>query len=169
MYTFGSLKFWIAIITPARCCAGPCQAHRHLQDDPFQTLRDILGRKPPRRTRARRRNAPVPMISQAGWENSLQKTTPERLTRTQRHVRCALFASFINGLPTSAAFLKTNSNSSDEEELLAAKMMGRWRSGAPLALCPFHDDPELGADPQRNNAFMFEEDDKAGLKTPVPA
>jgi deferrochelatase/peroxidase EfeB len=45
-------------------------------------------------------------------------------------------------------------------------MMGRWRSGAPLALCPFHDDPQLGADPQRNNAFMFEEDDKAGLKTP---
>src|SRR3954452_22938583 len=43
-----------------------------------------------------------------------------------------------------------------------------WRSysGAPLALCPFHDDPELGADPQRNNAFMFEEDDKVGLKTP---
>ena len=28
-----------------------------------------------------------------------------------------------------------------QEELLAAKMMGRWRSGAPLALCPIHDDP----------------------------
>ena len=27
-------------------------------------------------------------------------------------------------------------------------MMGRWRSGAPLALCPLHDDPELGADPR---------------------
>ena len=34
-------------------------------------------------------------------------------------------------------------------------MMGRWQSGAPLALCPMQDDPELGADPQRNNDFLF--------------
>jgi deferrochelatase/peroxidase EfeB len=45
-------------------------------------------------------------------------------------------------------------------------MMGRWRSGAPLALCPFHDDPELGADPKLNNKFLFQDDDPAGLKTP---
>jgi deferrochelatase/peroxidase EfeB len=45
-------------------------------------------------------------------------------------------------------------------------MMGRWRSGAPLALCPFHDDPELGADPRRNNDFLYEADDSTGLKTP---
>lgn len=45
-------------------------------------------------------------------------------------------------------------------------MMGRWQSGAPLALCPLHDDPELGADPMRNNAFMFQDDDPKGLKTP---
>ena len=44
-------------------------------------------------------------------------------------------------------YLKENASSPDDEELLAAKMMGRWRSGAPLALCPLHDDPELGADP----------------------
>ena len=46
-------------------------------------------------------------------------------------------------------------------------MMGRWRSGAPLALCPAHDDPALGADPQRNNDFLFKEDDPKGLKTPT--
>ena len=45
-------------------------------------------------------------------------------------------------------------------------MMGRWRSGAPLALCPIHDDPELGADPRRNNDFLYEEDDPTGFKTP---
>ncbi len=45
--------------------------------------------------------------------------------------------------------------------------MGRWRSGAPLALCPFHDDPALGADPKRNNDFLFEAEDPAGLKTPA--
>src|SRR5258705_11268 len=62
--------------------------------------------------------------------------------------------------------LKENSTSPEQEELLAAKMMGRWRSGAPLALCPFHDDPELGADSRRNNDFLFEQDDPSGLKTP---
>ena len=49
---------------------------------------------------------------------------------------------------------------------MAAKMMGRWRSGAPLALCPFHDDPALGADPHRNNDFLFQEDDPMGFNTP---
>src|ERR687897_3222589 len=63
-------------------------------------------------------------------------------------------------------YLKENSTSVEAEEMLAAKMMGRWRSGAPLALCPMHDDPELGADPHRNNDFMFDADDPTGLKTP---
>lgn len=63
-------------------------------------------------------------------------------------------------------FLKSNSNCAEEEELLAAKMMGRWRSGAPLALCPLHDDPILGADKQRNNDFLYYDDDKVGFKTP---
>jgi deferrochelatase/peroxidase EfeB len=49
---------------------------------------------------------------------------------------------------------------------MAAKMMGRWRSGAPLALCPLHDDPALGADPRRNNDFLFQADDPIGFKTP---
>ena len=93
----------------------------------------------------------------------LQKTTPEILGHNGTYV---VFRKLHQRVADFRRFLRTNSNSSDEEELLAAKMMGRWRSGAPLALCPFHDDPELGADPQRNNPFMFEEDDKAGLKTP---
>ena len=40
---------------------------------------------------------------------------------------------------------------------LAAKLMGRWRSGAPLVLAPQQDDPALGADPQRNNNFNYKE------------
>jgi Dyp-type peroxidase family len=63
-------------------------------------------------------------------------------------------------------YLKANSSSPEAEELLAAKMMGRWRSGAPLALCPARDDPELGADPRRRNDFLFKEDDSIGYKTP---
>ncbi|HEY2048256.1 MAG TPA: Dyp-type peroxidase [Caulobacteraceae bacterium] len=63
-------------------------------------------------------------------------------------------------------YLRDNAADPTDEELLAAKMMGRWRSGAPLALCPLHDDPALGADSARNNAFLFRADDALGYKTP---
>jgi Dyp-type peroxidase family len=63
-------------------------------------------------------------------------------------------------------YLRANAQGHEDEELLAAKMMGRWRSGAPLALCPMHDDPELGDDDARNNAFLYREDDAIGYKTP---
>jgi len=63
-------------------------------------------------------------------------------------------------------YLKSYATSAEEQELLAAKMMGRWRSGAPLALCPMHDDPEIGVDVLRNNAFLFKQDDAIGYKTP---
>jgi Dyp-type peroxidase family len=63
-------------------------------------------------------------------------------------------------------YLRNNAKDTQDEELLAAKMMGRWRSGAPLALCPLHDDPELGADSTRNNAFLYRQDDSIGYSTP---
>ncbi|KAL0948438.1 hypothetical protein HGRIS_011015 [Hohenbuehelia grisea] len=40
-------------------------------------------------------------------------------------------------------------------ELLGARLVGRWKSGAPIDVTPLHDDKELGADPQRNNLFEF--------------
>jgi Dyp-type peroxidase family len=63
-------------------------------------------------------------------------------------------------------YLRANASRPDQQELLAAKMMGRWRSGAPLTLCPVHDDPELGADPRRNNDFLYAADDPIGYMTP---
>jgi deferrochelatase/peroxidase EfeB len=45
-------------------------------------------------------------------------------------------------------YLKENSANPEAEELLAAKMMGRWRSGAPLALCPVH--VTRNSEPTRN-------------------
>jgi hypothetical protein len=56
----------------------------------------------------------------------------------------------------------------EEEELIAAKMVGRWRSGAPLVLAPDRDDPALGADGNRNNDFGYA-DDMKGLKCPFSA
>ncbi|MER6175833.1 Dyp-type peroxidase [Streptosporangium sp. NPDC001681] len=63
-------------------------------------------------------------------------------------------------------YLRDNSSGPEDEELLAAKIMGRWRSGAPLALSPQHDDPDLGADRGRNNSFIYEQDDPVGFTTP---
>jgi Dyp-type peroxidase family len=73
------------------------------------------------------------------------------------HQRVAAFRQYLNA----------QSASTDEEELLAAKMVGRWRSGAPLALSPERDDSALGADPRRNNDFLYHDDDPRGLQCPV--
>ncbi len=55
-------------------------------------------------------------------------------------------------------FLRENSQTDEERELLAAKLVGRWRSGAPLTLSPIQDDAALGEDPQRNNDFTYAND-----------
>jgi Dyp-type peroxidase family len=64
-------------------------------------------------------------------------------------------------------YLREHSAGPAEEELLAAKFVGRWRSGAPLMLAPERDDPELGADPARNNDFTYHAEDPKGLRCPV--
>ena len=53
------------------------------------------------------------------------------------------------------------------QEFVAAKLMGRWRSGAPLTLAPEKDDPALGADMQRNNNFNYKEMDPHGYAVPL--
>jgi len=55
-------------------------------------------------------------------------------------------------------FLQANGSTEEERELVAAKLVGRWRSGAPLTLAPEADNPALGADPQRNNDFDYAND-----------
>jgi Dyp-type peroxidase family len=51
-------------------------------------------------------------------------------------------------------------------ELIAAKLVGRWRSGAPLTLVPDHDDPSY-ATKDRVNAFGFYHHDPDGLRCPI--
>ena len=52
------------------------------------------------------------------------------------------------------------------EEQLAAKLVGRWRDGTPLDLSPDAPDPAIVADPARNNAFSYL-DDQDGLRCPA--
>ena len=66
-------------------------------------------------------------------------------------------------------FLREHGQTPEEQELIAAKLMGRWRSGAPLVLAPEKDDPALGADPQRNNDFNYKESDPHGYAVPLGA
>jgi Dyp-type peroxidase family len=54
------------------------------------------------------------------------------------------------------------------EELLAAKIVGRWRDGTPLDVSHERPDPGVVADPKRNNAFDFG-GDPDGLRCPVGA
>ncbi len=54
------------------------------------------------------------------------------------------------------------------EELLAAKVVGRWRDGTPLDLSPERPDRSIVADESRNNSFSYGED-AAGLACPVGA
>jgi len=64
-------------------------------------------------------------------------------------------------------FLQQHGSTPEEQELIAAKLMGRWRSGAPLVLSPNEDDPDLGADPQRNNDFNYAKMDPYGYAVPL--
>ena len=76
--------------------------------------------------------------------------------RLRQHV--AAFRDFLReqGGPTA-----------EEQELLAAKLLGRWRSGAPLVLAPEKDDPSLADDPQRNNNFSYAKMDPQGYAVPL--
>ncbi|GAA3870159.1 Dyp-type peroxidase [Leifsonia kafniensis] len=91
--------------------------------------------------------------------------TPEVLGRNGTYV---VFRKLHTKVAAYRAYLRTRAASREEENLLGAKMVGRWQSGAPLALSPDQDDPELGSDPLRNNDFLFA-DDPRGFKCPVGA
>ena len=89
---------------------------------------------------------------------------PEILGRNGSYI---VFRKLSQRVAEFRKYLKANATTPEAEELLAAKMMGRWRSGAPLARCPLHDDPALGDDAAHNNDFLFAADDPIGYATPL--
>ena len=90
---------------------------------------------------------------------------PEVLRRNGTFIA---FRKFHTRVAAFRKYLHEHASSPEEEELIAAKMVGRWRSGAPLVLTPEHDDPALGTNPNSNNNFTYA-DDKEGLKCPFSA
>lgn len=103
-----------------------------------------------------------------GYRNELDEVpampTPEILGRNGTFV---VFRKLHQDVAAFRRYLRENATSAEDEELLAAKFVGRWRSGAPLSLSPDRDDPALGADATRNNDFLYHDDDPRGLKCPV--
>src|SRR5437667_9375936 len=55
-------------------------------------------------------------------------------------------------------FLQENAQTAEEQDLLAAKLVGRWPSGPPLTLGPAQDDPARGEGPLRNTASTYPND-----------
>jgi len=104
-----------------------------------------------------------------GYPDELGETALAPIPAELRHNGTfAAFRKFHMDVAGFRKYLRSQASSPAEEELIAAKMVGRWRSGAPLVLAPDHDDPALGADPNRNNEFTYA-DDMKGLKCPFSA
>ena len=91
---------------------------------------------------------------------------PEVLGRNGSYI---VFRKLQTRVAAFRQYVRAHAKTPDEEELLAAKFVGRWPSGAPLVLAAERDDPALGADADRNNAFMYAADDGRGLKCPLGA
>jgi Dyp-type peroxidase family len=88
---------------------------------------------------------------------------PDQLGRNGTYLVVRKLAQHVG---TFRAFLRNEAPDTVAEERLAAKMVGRWRSGAPLVLAPEADDPVLGGDPIRNNDFRYLGTDGLGLLCP---
>jgi deferrochelatase/peroxidase EfeB len=65
---------------------------------------------------------------------------PEILARNGSHMAYRRLQEHVGKL---REFPCQHGETPEEQELIAAKLMGRWRSGAPLVLSPDKDDPTL--------------------------
>ncbi len=89
---------------------------------------------------------------------------PERLSRNGSFLAYLRMQEHVGAFRD---FLERQAETPDEQEMIAAKLMGRWRSGAPLVLAPDRDDPALGRDMQRTNDFDYGTMDPRGYRCPV--
>jgi deferrochelatase/peroxidase EfeB len=91
---------------------------------------------------------------------------PETLSRNGSYVAYLRMEEHVGAFRD---FLRQHGETPEQQEWVAAKLMGRWRSGAPLVLTPDKDDLSLGADYSRNNDFNFKTMDPHGYGCPLGA
>lgn len=103
--------------------------------------------------------APLPRLDLLGRNGSY-------LVVRKLHQKVAEFRAFL----ARESVKLDGSGQPDAVERLAAKLVGRWRSGAPLVLAPDRDDPELARDhPERLNDFRYRDEDPKGFRCPKGA
>ena len=67
-------------------------------------------------------------------------------------------------------FLRQHGETPEEQELVAAKLMGRWRSGAPLVLCPGQRTTRRSAPTcNAHNDFNYQGWTRTAMRCPVGA
>ena len=93
----------------------------------------------------------------------LPMPSPDILGRNGSFVGLRKYQSLVGSFNR---FLHENGKTEEEREFIAAKLVGRWRSGAPLTLAPDVDNPAIGADPHHNNDFNYA-NDAQGRQVPL--
>jgi Dyp-type peroxidase family len=85
-----------------------------------------------------------------------QGSAPEMAAPWMRNGSYMVFRRLEQKVPEFRRFLREQAaRLGMDPELLAARMVGRWKGGAPLELAPLRDDASLGDDSKRNNDFEF--------------
>jgi Dyp-type peroxidase family len=97
---------------------------------------------------------------------SVERPQPETLSRNGSYLAYLMIEEHVG---VFRDFLRQHGETHDEQELVAAKLMGRWRSGAPLVLSPDKDDPKLAGDLQHTNDFDYGKMDPHGYGCPLGA
>ena len=64
-------------------------------------------------------------------------------------------------------FLRQHGQTAEERELIAAKLMGRWRSGAPLVLSPDKDESRAWGRPSAEQRFQLQRNGPAWICGPA--
>ncbi len=95
-----------------------------------------------------------------GYENGFGETpahpSADALRKNSTYM---VFRKLEQDVPAFHAYVaETAKLLSIDEELCAAKFVGRWRSGTPLESSPDHDDPTIAADGTKRDDFTYEAD-----------
>jgi len=101
-----------------------------------------------------------------GYENEYGHTIDEPLLHNGSYLVFRQLSQDVGGFwrfADEATRRPDGSSDPDARLRLAAKMVGRWPSGAPLALAPDADDPSLA----EANDFGYHKDDPRGVRCPV--